>query len=43
MGKTACGKTYFLQKLGINKFFGKLVKTQWVTGIDIDEQREHEI
>ena len=43
VGKTACGKTYFLQKLGINTFFGKLVKTQWVTGIDIDEQREHEI
>ena len=36
-------KTYFLQKLGLNKFFGKLVKTEWVTGIEIDEQREAEI
>ena len=43
VGNTACGKTYFLQKLGLNKFFGKLVKTKWVTGIEIDEQREAEI
>ena len=43
MGKKACGKTYFLQKLGPNKFFGKLVKTEWVTGIEIDEQRETKI
>ena len=43
MGKKACGKTYFLQKLGPNKFFGKLVKTEWVTGIEIDEQRDAEI
>ena len=33
VGKTGCGKTYFLQKLGLNKLFGKLVKTEWVTGI----------
>ena len=25
VGKTGCGKTYFSQKLGLNKFFGKLV------------------
>ena len=43
MGKTACGKTYFLQKLGLNKFFGKSVKTEWVTAIETDEQREVEI
>ena len=43
VGKTGCGKTYFLQKLGLNNFFGKLVKTEWVTGIEIDEQREVEI
>ena len=43
VGKTACGKTDFLQKLGLNNFFGKLVKTEWVTGIEIDEQREAEI
>ena len=43
VGKTGCGKIHFLQKLGINEFFGKLVKTEWVTGIEIDEQREAEI
>ena len=43
VGKTGCGKTYFLQKLALNKFFGKLVKTEWATGIKIDDQREAEI
>ena len=43
VGKTACGKTYFLQKLGLSKLFGKLVKTEWVAGIEIVEQREAEI
>ena len=33
VGKRGCGKTYFLQKLGLNKYFDKLVKTEWVTGI----------
>ena len=42
VGKTRCGKTSFLYKLELNKFFGKLVKTEWVTGIEIDEQRETE-
>ena len=43
VGKTRCGKTYFVQKLGLNEFFGKIVKTEWVTGIETDEQREAEI
>ena len=43
VGKTGYGKTYLLQKLGLNKCFDKLVKTEWVTGIEIDEQRESEI
>ena len=43
VGKRGCRKTHFLQKLGLNKFFGKLVKTEWVTDIEIDEQREAEI
>ena len=41
--KTACGKTYFRQKLGLNKSFGKLIKTKWAAGIKTDEQREAEI
>ena len=43
VGKRGRRKTHFLQKLGLNKFFGKLVKTEWVTDIEIDEQREAEI
>ena len=41
IGKT--GKTYFVQKLWLNKFFGNSVKAEWVTGIEADEQREAEI
>ena len=43
MSKTACGKTYFRQKLRLNKSFGKLIKTKWVAGIKTNEQREAEI
>ena len=43
VSKTGCWKTYSPQKLGLNKFFGKLIKTECVTGIEIDEQREAEI
>ena len=43
VGKTGCGKMYLLQKLALNKFFGKLVKTESVTGIKIDDQKEAEV
>ena len=43
VGKTGCGKAHFPQKLGLNKFFSNLVKTEWVSGIDIDEEREAEM
>ena len=36
VGKTGCGKTNILQKLALNNFFCKLVKTEWVAGIEID-------
>ena len=31
IGIRGCRKTCFLQKIALNKFFGKLVKTEWVT------------
>ena len=40
VGRTGCGKTTFLEKLAINKFFGDIVKTEWVSGIEIDTSRE---
>ena len=43
VGKTGCGKTTFLEKLGINNFFGNLVKTEWMSGIDIYKKREAKI
>ena len=43
MGKTGCCKTIFLQKLGLHNFFRKIVKTEWVSGIEIDEKHEAEM
>ena len=43
VGRTGCGKTTFLEKLAINNFFGKITKTKWVSGIEIDAARETEI
>ena len=43
VGQTGCGKTTFLEKLAINKFFGDIIKTEWVSGIEIDTSGEAEI
>ena len=43
VGRTNCGKTTFIKKLGLNNFFGDIVKTEWVSGIVIDKKREAEI
>ena len=43
IGRSGCGKTTFLEKLALNNFFGDLVKTEWVSGIEIDKKREAEI
>ena len=43
VGRTGCGKTTFLEKLGLNNFFGNIIKTEWISGIEIDKQREAEI
>ena len=43
VGKIGCGKTYFLQKLGLHYFFGDIVKTEWVSDIEISKTREAEI
>ena len=33
----------FLEKLGVNNFFGDIIKPEWISGIDIDKQREADI
>ena len=43
VGRTGCGKTTFLENLAINKFFSKIIKTEWISGIEIDSIREAEI
>ena len=43
VGRTSCGKTTFLEKLGLNKFSGDMIKTEQISGIDIDKKREAEI
>ena len=43
VGRAGCGKTTFLEKLGLNNFFGNIIKTEWISGIDIDKKREAEI
>ena len=43
VGKTGCGKTHFVQKLGLNNFFCKIVKTEWVSSISLSNSRQAEI
>ena len=43
VGRTGCGKTAFVQKLAVNKFFGDIVKAEWVSFIKLDQPREAEI
>ena len=43
VGRTGCGKTIFLERLGLNNFFCNIIKTEWISGIDIDKKREAEI
>ena len=40
VGKTGCGKTQFVQKLGLNNFFGKIAKTERVSSIPLSKSRE---
>ena len=42
-GKTACGKTYFTQKLTLNNAFGELKKVEWVSYMQLNSEREAEI
>ena len=38
VGRTGCGKTTFLENLGLNNFFGDIIQTEWISGIDIDKK-----
>ena len=43
VGHTGCVKTTFLEKLRLGKFFGDIIKTEWISGIDTDQTRKTEI
>ena len=43
VGRTGCGKTTFLEKLGLNNFFSDILNTGWISRFEIDKQREAEI
>ena len=38
--RTSCGKTSFVQRLCVNNIFGELEKIEWVSKIELSEQRE---
>ena len=43
VGRTGCGTTTFLEKLGLNNCFANIIKAEWISGTDIDKKREAEI
>ena len=43
IGRTGCGKTTFVQKLGINKMFGEIKEVIWVSKIPLSKNRENNI
>ena len=42
-GKTGCRKAYFMLKLSVNSFFGKIVEAEWVSSIQLSRTREVEV
>ena len=40
VGRTNCSKTTFIEKFGLNNFFGDIVKTEWVSKIAIDKKEK---
>ena len=43
VGRTGCGKTGFVQQLGVNNFFGDLIQVEWVSYVKLDKKREAQI
>ena len=42
-GKANCSKSTLAQKRGINNFFGKLLKVEWISFIQLSKNREAKI
>ena len=39
VGRTGGGKTAFFEKLGLNNFFGEIIKTEWLAGLTLIKKR----
>lgn len=43
VGRTACGKTTFVQSLGKNNLFGDISEVYWISKIVLSNEREYSI
>ena len=43
VGQTRCGKTSFVQSLCRNKIFGSVDSVDWISKVELLENREHQI
>ena len=43
VGQTRCGKTSFVQSLERNKIFGSVDSVDWISKVELSENREHQI
>ena len=43
VAQTRCGKTSFVQSLGRNKIFGSVDSVDWISKVELLENREHQI
>ena len=43
VGQIRCGKTSFVQNVGKNRIFGCIYSVDWISKIELSENREHQI
>ena len=43
VGQTRCRKTSFVQRLTINKMFGKVTTVEWISKVELSPNREHQL
>ena len=42
-GQTRCGKTSFVQNLAKNKMFGQMQTVEWISKLELSENRLHQL
>ena len=43
VGRTGCGKTTFIERLGANNLFGDIIDVFWISKIILSSEREDQI